>query len=263
MTRPAPFRRPIGTVICDLDGVVWLADRLLPGAAEAIAALRASGRRVLFVSNNSSVVVTEMAAKLAGLGIPADGDLVTSAMAGAGLVQAGERVISCAGPGAEAEVLARGGVLVDEGPADVVVVGFHRTFNYDRLRRAAVAVRGGARLVATNDDATYPTPDGPIPGGGAILAAVEKGSGVSAIVAGKPYEPMVTLVRGLLGPSITDAVMIGDRPDTDGLFASALGVPFALVLSGVTGPDDLPVEPVPELIADDLAALVAELLATD
>lgn len=241
----------------DLDGVVWLADDPIPGAADAVARLRAAGVPVAFVTNNSAVPVGEVAAKLARHGIdPGDG-VVTSAQAAAGLVEPGERALVCGGPGVAEALGARGAEVVRDGDADVVVVGFHRDFDYERLRIAATAVRRGARLVATNDDATYPTPEGPIPGGGAIVAAVATGSGVAPIVAGKPHEPMAALVRQHLGRS---GVMVGDRPDTDGRFARALGYRFALVLSGVTRPDDLPVEPAPDLVAPDLAAVVDDLL---
>jgi len=151
----------------------------------------------------------------------------------------------------------RGAVPVVEGEADAVLVGFHREFDYERMRIAATAVRLGARLLATNDDATYPTPDGPIPGGGAILAAVERATGARATVAGKPHPPMADLVRSRLG---SDGVMIGDRPETDGAFAVALGYRFALVLSGVVSSGE-GVEPRPDLIAADLATAVDRLLA--
>ena len=96
----------------------------------------------------------------------------------------------------------------------------------------------GARLLATNDDATYPTPEGLIPGGGAILAAVATASGATPTIAGKPYAPMAALVRDRCGPEFSSgtAVMVGDRWSTDGLFAEALGCPFALVRTGVTPP---------------------------
>ena len=122
-------------------------------------------------------------------------------------------------------------------------------------------MRRGARLIGTNDDVTYPTPDGPIPGGGAILASVVAGSGMAAVVAGKPYEPMADLVRAELGADLDGAVMVGDRPDTDGRFARAIGCRFGLVFSGVTHRSDLPVNPTPDLVADDLAGLADQLLA--
>jgi glycerol 3-phosphatase-2 len=244
--------RPVAWVL-DLDGVIWLADQPLPGAADAVARLRAAGERVLFVTNNSYARVGDQEAKLARFGIPAQGDVVTSAMAGATLVEAGERVLVCGGPGIVEAVRGRGAEPVHEGDADVVAVGFHRDFDYERLRVAMQAIRGGARLVATNDDATYPTPDGPIPGGGSIVAAVAYASGVTPVVAGKPYQPMADLVRTLAGG---DGTVVGDRPDTDGVFAKTIGYRFALVLSGVTGREDLPVTPAPDVVADGLAALV-------
>ena len=248
-------------LICDLDGVIWLADQAIAGAAEAIGALRRSGSTVLFVSNNSFAPVADVEGKLARFGIPARGDVLTSAHAAAQLVEPGERVFLCAGPGAAEALMARGAVLVGSAPADAVVVGFHRSFDYEELRRTAAVVRAGARLIGTNDDATYPTPDGPIPGGGAILAAVAVGSGATPAVAGKPYAPMAALVRARLGATTSHAVMVGDRPDTDGLFAVELGCRFGLVLSGVTRRGDLPVDPTPALLAEDLADLAAQLMA--
>ncbi|HEY8527187.1 MAG TPA: HAD-IIA family hydrolase [Acidimicrobiales bacterium] len=239
--------------VLDLDGVIWLADQPIAGAAEAVARLRDGGERVLFVTNNSYAPVGEQEAKLERFGIPARGDVVNSAMAAATLVAPGERALVCGGPGVVEAVRARGAEPVREGDADVVIVGFHRDFDYERLRVAVAAVRRGARLVGTNDDATYPTPEGPIPGGGAIVAAVAYAAGVTPVVAGKPHEPMADLVRGLAGG---DGTVVGDRPDTDGRFAKAIGYRFALVLSGVTRPDDLPVTPAPDVVADDLAALV-------
>jgi 4-nitrophenyl phosphatase len=144
--------------------------------------------------------------------------------------------------------------VVAHGPADAVVVGFHPEFDYAAMAAAASAVRAGARLLATNDDATYPTPVGLIPGGGAILASIAVASGAVPVVAGKPYPPMVEMVRDRFGP---DGVAVGDRPDTDGRFAYALGYRFGLVLSGVTTARDLPVQPAPHLVAADLAELVA------
>ena len=240
----------------DLDGVIWLGDQPIPGAAEAVALLQATGEPVVFVTNNSAVPVGEVEAKLAAHGIEAVGMVLTSAMAAAQRVEPGEVALVCAGPGVEEALAARGVRTVRDGDADVVVVGFHRDFDYERMRVASTAVRRGARLLATNDDATYPTPDGLIPGGGAILAAVTTAAGVPPEVAGKPHLPMAELVRARVGDA---GVMVGDRPDTDGRFALTLGWRFGLVLSGVT--TALPVEPAPDLVAPDLAALVGAALA--
>lgn len=253
----------------DLDGVIWLADDPISGAADAVARLRAAGERVLFATNNSFATLAEYEARLAGLGISAEEAVVTSAVAGAALVEPGERVLVCGGPGIIEATQRRGADVTTAAEAtlhgngsswDVVLAGFHRDFDYERLRVAAQAIMEGARLVATNDDATYPTPQGPIPGGGAIVAAISYATGVAPIVAGKPHPPMVSLIRSLAdrdGPSSrSSGVVVGDRPATDGALAAALGCRFGLVLSGVTSADDLPVEPPPDVVAADLARLV-------
>ncbi|MCE9621615.1 MAG: HAD-IIA family hydrolase [Actinomycetia bacterium] len=252
-------------VLCDLDGVVWLAHRPIAGSVEAIADLRAAGHRVLFVTNNSKDTIEVQEAALAAIGVPAVGDVLTSAMAAARLVRTGERILVCGGDGIRQAVERQGAVVVGDDEADpavdAVVVGFHRTFDYPGLTRAARAVWRGARLIGTNDDATYPTPQGPIPGGGAILAAVQTAAGVPAAVAGKPHQPMVELVRSVVGEqAAVHAVMVGDRASTDGLFARALGCAYAHVNSGVT-PEGTAVTPVPELIAHDLAAVAAAVLS--
>lgn len=254
MTGPAP------AWVIDLDGVVWLSDQPIEGAAGAVSRLQAAGHRVAFVTNNSSVTVADQEAKLAAHGIGGAGLVVTSAQAVAGLVGQGERVLCCGGPGLAEGLAARGATVVpgdgDGGrdvEVDVVVVGLHRDFDYERLAVAATAVRRGARLLASNADATFPTPAGLVPGAGAILAAVETASGQRAVVAGKPHPPMVEHLRALLGPVGT---VVGDRVDTDGALARALGWRFALVLSGVTPAVEPGAEPVPDVVAPTLAALV-------
>jgi ribonucleotide monophosphatase NagD (HAD superfamily) len=140
------------------------------------------------------------------------------------------------------------------------------------LAAAASAVRAGARFIATNSDATFPTggpdaatpgaghagDDGLLPGAGALVAFVATAAGRQPEVAGKPHPPMATLVRARFGEL---RMVAGDRPDTDGLFAKLVGARFGLVLSGVTRPADLPVEPTPDLVGDDLLALARQYLA--
>jgi HAD superfamily hydrolase (TIGR01450 family) len=260
MASTEPLTPVPAVVLLDLDGVVWLAHKPIAGSPQAIAALRAAGTRVLFVTNNSMSTIEQQELALEAIGIPARGDVLTSALAGALLVEPGERVLVCAGSGVVQALERRGAIPVHDGPCDAVMVGFHRTFDYEGLRRAASAVHAGARLIGTNDDATYPTPDGPIPGGGAILAAVATGSGVVPVVAGKPYEPMAQLVRETVGEEAArTAVMVGDRPSTDGLFARTLGCRYAHVWSGVTVRGTV-VEPRPDLVGDDLAIVAEQLL---
>lgn len=246
-------------ILCDLDGVVWLARRPIPGSVEAVRRLRAGGHRVLFVTNNSAPRRSEHVAALDAVGIP-DAEVLTSSMAAALLVEPGERVLVAGGDGIREAVEARGAVLVDGPDADAVIVGFHREFDYERLHAASRAVREGARLVGANEDATYPTPDGLIPGGGALLAAVATAAGAVPAVAGKPHQPMAQLVVQELGASASQGWMIGDRPSTDGRFARMLGCRFALVRTGVDAGDEAP-EVVPDVVGDDLAH-VADTLST-
>jgi glycerol 3-phosphatase-2 len=255
-------------VCCDLDGVLWRGAEPITGSAEAVAALRDAGFRIGFVSNNSSQPIGEVVDKLAGIGVPASSDdVVTSALAAASLLQAslapGAPVLSCAGPGVVEALTDAGLRVVDRPPADAVVVGFHRGFDFDELDRASTAVRDGARFVATNLDATYPIPGGMLPGSGAITAAVATASGRTPEVAGKPEPPMVALVGERFGVT---GVVVGDRPSSDGALAHALGWPFALVLSGVAGWTAPPggeavPDPPPPFVAADLGALVPQLVA--
>ena len=237
-------------ILCDLDGVVWLMHQPIAGSVDAIFRLREAGHRVLFVTNNSHSSANEQASVLESIGIPADGDVVTASQSAGALLHAGERVLTCGGPGVMQAIVDAGAIVVGRSddpdlPQDIaveaVVVAFHRTFDFAGLTRLSATIRQGARFIATNDDATYPTPNGVIPGGGAIVAAVATAIGVQPIVAGKPYAPMAKLVRSVLGDvDVSDAWMVGDRVSTDGAFARTLGCQFAHVRSGVThSPDEV------------------------
>jgi HAD superfamily hydrolase (TIGR01450 family) len=246
-------------IVCDLDGVIWLASAPIPGSADAVARLRAGGHRVLFVSNNSASRVADVEAKLGSMGIPAQSDVITSSVAAASLVEPGTKVFMIGGPGIAEELDRRGAVRVAAEAADVVIVGRDTAFDFEMLDAASRAIRRGARFIATNDDSTFPTPTGLEPGNGALVAAVATAAGREPTVAGKPEAAMAAVVRAVIGDA--DVVMVGDRPDTDGLFAAPLRGRFGLVLSGVTQRADLPVTPAPDYVADDLAALADELLA--
>jgi glycerol 3-phosphatase-2 len=256
MDRPGPANGspPIrGTWVIDLDGVVWLAGEAIDGVKDAVGALRDRGVRVVFATNNSAPTIDELLERLRRAGIPAEpDDLITSAEAAASMVQPGQSVLAMADGGATEALLARGVRLVEAPPADAVVVGWSHDFTFDRLAAASGAVRAGARLIGTNEDPTHPTPTGLMPGAGALLAAVVTASGQAAQVAGKPYQPMVDLICAR-HPRV--ALVVGDRPSTDGLLARAIGSPFALVLSGVTAAGDR-VDPPADFTAPDLKRLV-------
>ena len=245
-------------VLLDLDGVIWLAAKPIPGSPEAVERLRAAGHRVLFLTNNSNPTVADLIEKLGSMGIPAEpDDIAASSHAAALLVKEGETALVCGGEGVVEALQARGAKTVSEGEADAVVVGFHREFDYKRLTAAFRAVIGGARLIGTNDDPTYPTPDGPVPGGGSLLAAVAAAASVEPVVAGKPNQAMADLVRTRLGDDLTGTVLVGDRPSTDGRMAERLGVPFLLVQTGVKEAPD------PGIRVDADAADLASIVGAD
>ena len=248
------------TWLLDCDGVVWLQDEALPGAAEALSSLRASGTRVVMLTNNSYPRRSDHLAKLERLGMPtAPDDLLSSAMAAALLLEKGERALVLGGPGLLEELTARGVDTISPaeggvaGHVHAVVVGMDPSFDYRSLALATKALHAGARLIGSNEDATFPTPDGVLPGAGALLAAVACAGQVSPVVAGKPHSPTLRLVRERIGQV---EMVVGDRPSTDGVLARRLAARFGLVLTGVTPPTHGPLDPAPDIEAPDLLSLV-------
>jgi glycerol-1-phosphatase len=279
----------------DLDGVVWLAGRAIPGSAEAVAALRSAGERVVFLTNNSGPLIAEHLEALSRVGVdcPPD-DLTTSAQAAASTLGPGSSAAVIGAAGIHEALQVRGVKIVrtDESP-DAVVVGRSVELDYWALAAGAAAVRDGARFVATNTDATFPVGsagghragtenkgagtgnkgvgtentgagaqrssgvEGLLPGAGALVAFIATASGRRPEVAGKPQAPMAALVKERYGRL---SVVAGDQPDTDGLFAKTTAAKFALVLSGVTRQSDLPVQPVPDLVGADLLSVVEQFL---
>ncbi len=245
--------------VLDLDGVVWLAGTPIPGSASAIERLHENGNRVAFVTNNSTPRIAEHVERLAHAGVHADADeFVTSAQAAASVLEPGTRAACIAGNGVREALEQRGvAVVAATDQPEAVVVGRTLSLNFQELSDAASAIRGGARFIATNTDATFPTPHGLEPGAGALVAFLEVASGQKPETAGKPGKPMAELLKARFGDV---GIVVGDRPDTDGLFARRLGAKFALVLSGVTTESDLPVDPAPDLIGGDLRAVVTSQL---
>ncbi|CAA9278551.1 MAG: hypothetical protein AVDCRST_MAG76-3853 [uncultured Acidimicrobiales bacterium] len=243
----------------DLDGVLWRGKEPIAGSAEAVSALRDAGHRVAFLTNNSFTSVADLVEKLSGMGVPAEAeDICNSAQAAAGLLEPGTSALVVGGPGVSEALRARDITVVEDGSAvDAVVVGFDPEFHYRKLTAAFAAIRGGARLIGTNADATYPTAGGEVPGGGSIVASVEYATGEKAEIAGKPNEATAHLLADRLGPI---SWLIGDRPDTDGAMATAVGARFGLVLSGVAQSAD-GLEPEPDAVAADLATIVTDLIA--
>lgn len=247
-------------LVLDLDGVVVRGGQAIPGAAGAIAALRAAGVGVAFATNNATRTPTQVAALLGRAGVPATpAEVVTSALAAADLLEPGTRCLVVGMDGLREALAARGCVEVrDPGLTDAVVAGLDQALTYDALRRATLALRAGARFVASNTDRTYPGPDGLEPGAGAIVAALVTASDRRPEVAGKPHAPLYRTAAACLPDGAL--LMVGDRLDTDIDGAAALGWDTALVLTGVATPAEAAAaRPRPTYVTASLAALVEQL----
>jgi 4-nitrophenyl phosphatase len=251
-----------GTLIFDLDGVVYVGDHPVAGAGDLLHAATSAGYSVLFATNNASRTPENAVEKLRSItGYPAvEQQYISSALAGAHLL--GRDSVRCfvvGGPGIHHAVAAQGSsVVTDWRHAEAVLVGFDREVAYPTLRDATLALRAGARFIATNDDATFPAPDGQWPGAGATVAFLQTSGGRTPEVAGKPHPPMRALIRERLGPG--PVWMIGDRPETDLAMAKAEGWTAVLALSGVTDdPGVVPAEYRPDLVVASLANLGREL----
>ncbi len=239
----ARVRLPYRGWLFDLDGTVYVGERLVPGAVEAIGALRAAGRRVCFVSNKPLETRTDYARKLTRLGIPAaPGDVVNSSLVLARHLRGldpGAPVFVIGEPPMIAEMRAHGFEVRDDERVRWVVIAFDRTFSYAKLNTALQAVKQGARLIATNPDRTCPVEGGEIPDCAGMIAAVEAVTDrtVEAIV-GKPSPVMLEVALAALGVPASEAVMVGDRIETDIVMGRRLGLRTILVLSGVTRAGD-------------------------
>jgi HAD superfamily hydrolase (TIGR01450 family) len=248
-----------GTWVIDLDGVIWLTGEPIEGVDVAVRDLHDAGIRVLFATNNSAPTRAELHARMKNCGITtSDEDLLSSADVAAEMLPVGSTAFVLADGGVDEALRNRGITTVApgsgaSGPVDAVVVGWTRSFTFDSIAEAATRVREGARLIGTNEDPSHPTPHGLLPGAGALLAAVSTAAETTPEVAGKPHLPTAEAIKARANDL---SIMVGDRPSTDGALAQQLGIPFALVLSGVTDADHVPKNPAPDFVAPDLAALV-------
>lgn len=250
----------IGAVVCDLDGVVYRGQTATPGAKEALQNLDGAGLSPFFVTNNSAGEPTDVQRKLAEVvGYRSDVDrIVTSAQVAVSLVKAGPVLV--VGEAGIINALGDAGLAVTDEPSEAatVIVGLARNLDYQRVARAADAIRAGARLIVTNRDPTFPVEGGLLPGAGACAAAVEVASGVTGVTAGKPTAAMRTVIESRVPDG--DIWMIGDRPDTDIALASGPRWHSILVMTGVTdSTEDL--DPEPDHVVADLTEAVELILA--
>jgi HAD superfamily hydrolase (TIGR01450 family) len=251
-------------VLLDLDGCLWVGEQPVDGAADAVAALREAGKGIAFVTNDVRHAPDHFVRKLWRLGFQASLDEVVTSGAALQFVLAERRDSGAAfviGSQALVDHVADAGLRIVNNTefatrADLVVVGGHEGFDFRELRIATQAVLRGAELIGVTRDRTFPMPDGPWPGSGAVLAAVEEATGRRAErTVGKPEPDMYAAVRDRLGTGRYLAV--GDRLDIDVAGARRAGIDSALVLSGSTARAEADAaDPRPTHVADSLAALV-------
>jgi glycerol 3-phosphatase-2 len=265
----APLLDDYDNVILDLDGCVWVGTRPTRGAAEAIAALRAGGRQVAFLTNDSRRSPEEYVRKLWGMGVQASLAEVVTAGAALQFALAGrpgrQGAFVIGSPALYRHVAEAGLRILNGSPraqsADVVAVAGHDRLDYGELRTATRALLGGAELIATDRDRIFPGEDGPQPGTGAIVAALEFASGARASIVGKPGRAMFAAALDRFGSGRT--LVIGDGLESDLAGAAAAGLDGALVLSGASTEEQARAalegadkQPPPRAVARDLHELV-------
>jgi HAD superfamily hydrolase (TIGR01450 family) len=247
--------------LIDLDGVVWIGREPVPGSAEALAALLAAGKQLIFVTNNPARPPRRYAERLREMGVDVGPERIVTA----GMVAARLAGDAASGGGAFVigestlkEMVAAAGAPVLEGEAGsdaaVVVVSGHRGFDYAELLTAKRALDGGAALIATSHDPTMPMPGGEWPGTGSILAAVETASGKTAAIGGKPERHLFEMALEHVDGRVA---MVGDRISSDIDGGRDAGLETVLVLSGTTTRAEAEAaEPGPDHVLENLAGLL-------
>jgi 5'-nucleotidase len=254
--------REIRSWLMDMDGVLVHEERAIPGADRFIAALTETRRPFLVLTNNSIYTRRDLAARLraSGLGVP-EASIWTSALATA-------RFLEDQRPGGSAFVIGEAGLttalheagytLTERAP-DYVVLGETRTYSFERITQAIRLIGEGARFIATNPDATGPTPDGPLPATGSVAALVSRATGVDPYYVGKPNPLMMRSALNAIEAHSETTAMIGDRMDTDVVSGLEAGLHTVLVLSGVATRQEAERFPYrPSRIVDSVADLVDE-----
>jgi NagD protein len=247
----------------DMDGVLMREEQAIPGAAEFIGRLRELGRPFLVLTNNSIYTPRDLAARLraSGLDVPEE-SIWTSALATA-------RFLDDQRPGGSAFVIGEAGLTtalhesgytLTERDPDYVVLGETRTYSFERITRAIRLIDQGARFIATNPDATGPSPEGALPATGSVAALITAATGREPYYVGKPNPLMMRSALNAIDAHSESAVMIGDRMDTDIVSGLEAGMETVLVLTGVTTTAAADRHPYrPSRIVDSIADLFAEL----
>jgi HAD superfamily hydrolase (TIGR01450 family) len=244
-----PLTALFDVALLDLDGVVYVGAGAVPGVPSALASARDAGMRLAFVTNNAARPPQVVAEHLTELGVPAEkGDVVTSSQAAARYLAERlpehARVLVIGTVGLEEALRERGLVPVWSAEDDLqaVVQGFSPDLDWRMLAEGAVAINRGVPWIATNADPTVPSPRGPLPGNGSLVAALKVATRRSPVVTGKPDPTMHR--ESVLRSEAVRPIVVGDRLDTDIEGAEAVGCPSLLVMSGVTTARDLLAAPV-------------------
>lgn len=223
--------------VSDMDGVIYHGNKLLPGAAEFVDWLNENGKKYLFLTNSSERTPQELREKLLRLGIDVPKEhFYTSALATADFLsrQHPGCTVYVIGDAGLINALYEKGISMNDTNPDYVVVGETRTYNFERIEHAALLVQRGAKLIGANPDLTGPTERGIIPATGALIAPIELASNSKAYFIGKPNPVMMRRAVKTLGCQSIEAVIIGDRMDTDIIAGVEAEVDTVLVLSGVS-----------------------------
>ena len=264
---PAPDLARLAPVRCfllDMDGTVYLGERLLPGALRFLQLLQARGLRHTFLTNNSSKDARQYVEKLNRLGLPATlAQVLTSGAATARYLHGqrpGARVFVVGTPSLEAEFAARGFSLTSDAP-DVAVLGFDTTLTYAKLWKLCDLVSAGVPYLATHPDLVCPTETGTMPDIGALIAAVRAATSREPDhIIGKPNRLMAEMAAQRAGVPLSALAMVGDRLYTDIALGAAAGIPAILLLSGETRAEDVPTaQHPPDFIFPDIGALADQL----
>jgi HAD superfamily hydrolase (TIGR01457 family) len=254
--------------IFDLDGTIYLSDRLIPGADRVIRLLREQGRKIAFLSNKPIQTREDYASKLTRLGIPTQPDEVVNST----LVMT--RYLKRNAPAAKLFVvgeipfvdeLRRAGFTISEEPGEIdyVVVAFDRTFDYRKLNIAFQAIKRGAHFVATNPDRTCPVEGGEIPDCAGMIAAIEAVTQKKVeVIVGKPSPLIIQVALEAMGLKPPDCILIGDRLETDIKMGKEAGIATAVVLTGVTDEKTLRDSPIrPEFVLRSIADVESLIIA--
>jgi HAD superfamily hydrolase (TIGR01457 family) len=245
--------------LLDMDGTVYLGNRLLPGSLDFLHYLKETGRDHLFLTNNSSRNADYYSHKLTKLGWPAQPAEILTAGEATALYLEGEkqeaRIFLLGTPDLEVEFISHGFVLTEENP-DYVVLGFDMTLTYAKLVRACDLIRSGVPFVATHPDINCPTESGYIPDCGAMTALITASTGVAPKVIGKPNREIIDAMFRKKPVRREQVAMVGDRLYTDIVMGHNAGVTSVLVLSGEAKKSDISLAPVqPDYVVDGLGAL--------